>query len=60
MLKKFYLLVGSALILFYTVSVFQGWEFGDPERETIPADVRNSPGGYRSFGFWHTGFRGGK
>lgn len=27
---------------------------------TIPASVRSSPGGYRSFHFWHTGVHGGK
>jgi len=26
----------------------------------LPADVRNSPGGYRSFHFWHSGYHGGK
>jgi hypothetical protein len=25
-----------------------------------PASVRTSPGGYRSYHFWHTGFHGGK
>jgi len=33
-------------------------EFGDPERDKIPADVRQSPGGYRSFHV--VGFHGGK
>ena len=27
---------------------------------TIPASVRSSPGGYRSFHFWHSGYQGGK
>ncbi len=27
---------------------------------TIPASVRSSPGGYRSYHFWHSGFQGGK
>lgn len=26
----------------------------------IPASVRSSPGGYRSYHFWHSGFQGGK
>jgi hypothetical protein len=39
---------------------FTGKEFGDPERQRVPADVRQSPGGYRSFHFWHSGYRGGK
>ena len=35
-------------------------EFGSPERDEIPASVRASPGGYRSFHFWHSGYHGGK
>ncbi len=27
---------------------------------TIPPSVRHSPGGYRSFHFWHSGFQAGK
>lgn len=26
----------------------------------VPASVRSSPGGYRSYHFWHSGFHGGK
>ena len=26
----------------------------------IPQSVRSSPGGYRSYHFWHTGYHGGK
>ena len=36
------------------------YEPGSPAREEIPASVRSSPGGYRSFHFWHTGYNGGK
>ena len=35
-------------------------EFGQPERDEIPASVRSSPGGYRSYHFWHSGYHGGK
>jgi hypothetical protein len=35
-------------------------EFGEPQREAIPASVRSSPGGYRSYHFWHSGYHGGK
>ena len=40
-----------------------GTELGRARREKISADVRQSPGGYRSFhstSIWHSGFRGGK
>jgi hypothetical protein len=60
MFRKIYLVLGSLVILFYGVASFQGWEFGTSGREVIPADVRSSPGGYRSFHFWHSGFHGGK
>jgi len=30
------------------------------ERAEIPPSVRASPGGYRSFHFWHSGYSGGK
>ena len=30
------------------------------EHAVIPASVRSSPGGYRSYHFWHSGYAGGK
>ncbi len=59
MLKKIYLAGGLGLILFYATAAFLGWELGTQGRQTLPADAR-SPNGYRSFHFWHYGFRGGK
>ena len=60
MLSKLYLALGTTVLLFYVVAAWNGWEIGNPERQTLPADVRNAPGGYRSFHFWHSGYRGGK
>jgi hypothetical protein len=60
MLAKSYLALGILIICFYCVSAYKGWEFGTEKREVVPADVRQSPGGYRSFHFWHSGFHGGK
>jgi hypothetical protein len=60
MLSKLYLLIGALIIALYAVVAFTGKEFGDPERQKMPADVRQSPGGYRSFHFWYSGYRGGK
>ncbi len=34
--------------------------FSTVERDEVPANVRSSPGGYRSFHFWHSGYHGGK
>lgn len=44
----------------YAYVAATGWEPATPERDEIPASVRSSPGGYRSFHFWHSGYRGGK
>jgi hypothetical protein len=60
MLSRLYLVLGVIIIAAYGVIAFTGKEFGDPERQQVPADVRQSPGGYRSFHFWHSGYRGGK
>ncbi len=60
MLTKFYLLFGGAIVAAYLAAAWMGWEVGSPNRQVLPPDVRNSPGGYRSFHFWHSGYRGGK
>ncbi|MFP5261636.1 MAG: hypothetical protein ACLGJB_06995 [Blastocatellia bacterium] len=60
MLSKLYLVVGILIIALYGFVTLTGKEFGDPERQKMPADVRQSPGGYRSFHMWHSGYRGGK
>ena len=60
MLSKFYLVIGILIIALYGIVALTGREFDDPERQKMPADVRQSPGGYRSFHMWHSGYRGGK
>ena len=60
MLTRIYIALCVGVLGFYLLSSFRGWEFGTPKREIVPADVRTSPGGYRSFHFWHSGFHGGK
>jgi len=60
MLSKFYLAAGILVIALYGVVAFTGMEFGDPRRQVVPEDARKSPGGYRSFHYWHAGYRGGK
>lgn len=44
----------------YAAMAFTNYEPGSPERDEVPASVRSSPGGYRSFHFWHSGYHGGK
>jgi hypothetical protein len=54
------MIIGIVILAVYGLVAFTGKEFGDPERQRVPPDVRQSPGGYRSFHFWHSGYRGGK
>ena len=56
----FYRLWVLALVGLFAWSSHSGWRLGGGARERIPPSVRSSPGGYRSFHFWHTGFSGGK
>ncbi|HEY3321785.1 MAG TPA: hypothetical protein VGP72_15050 [Planctomycetota bacterium] len=60
MLKKFYMALASSALLFYGTASALGWEITSEPRQRLPADARQSPGGYRSFHFWHSGYRGGK
>ena len=60
MLSKLYLALGACVLLLYAAAAWSGWELTTSPRQTLPADVRNSPGGYRSFHFWHSGYHGGK
>lgn len=60
MLKKVYVILGAFLVGGYTLASLRGWELESATKQPLPASVRQSPGGYRSFHFWHSGFRGGK
>jgi hypothetical protein len=60
MLSKIYLVFGGLVVLTYGLAGFDGWEYSSSKRQVLAPDVRNSPGGYRSFHFWHSGFHGGK
>jgi hypothetical protein len=59
--------IATIMIVFSTVVVagysglaFSQRELGEPDREEVPKSVRASPGGYRSYHFWHSGYHGGK
>ena len=60
--KALYVLAGfSALVVvLYSATVVAGWEPGSPKRDEIPGSIRASPGGYRSYTYWHSGYHGGK
>ncbi len=51
-----YRLFVGAVFLFYTLAAWQGWELGAAKRGTLPKEMRQQAGGYRSYHFW----RGGK
>ena len=59
-LVKAYAVVGTAVIGLYLWSALTGWEPARAERSFIPSSVRSSPGGFRSYHYLHSGFRGGK
>jgi hypothetical protein len=47
--------IGGAL-----VAGLVGWVPSQTRRARVPSSVRQAPGGYRTFHFWHSGFQGGK
>jgi hypothetical protein len=60
---NFLLALGLLVVAGYAAFAYSEREIGGPEHGTIPTGphgVRTSPGGYRSYGSWHSGFHGGK
>jgi len=53
---------GALTVLLYLASGLFGWgvSTSTEERTVVPAGVRQAPGGYRTFHFWHSGYQGGK
>ena len=44
----------------YTAVAMTQRELSSVDKDEIPGSVRSSPGGYRSYSFWHSGYHGGK
>ena len=59
-MRSGYAIFALGLLGLYGMSSWRGWEVGASKRGLIPANVRQSPGGYRSYHFWHTGIHGGE
>lgn len=57
--KVIYGALGGGLLLFWGVASQTGWDPGGKSFK-LPPSVRQSPGGYRSFFFWHAGYQAGK
>jgi hypothetical protein len=53
---KTYTVYAAVLVALWAASAWKGWDFPVTRKGFIPADVRQAPGGYRSFNYW----RGGK
>lgn len=54
--------VGFAVLVLggYTALAVTQRELRKVEKDEIPGSVRSSPGGYRSYSFWYSGYHGGK
>ena len=59
-MKIAYFVFGLIVVGAYGIVEANGWVLQAAPRQVLPADARQSPGGYRSFHFWHSGWRGGK
>lgn len=55
MMRRLYVPFATLVLVLYAVAGARGWEIGIPRKGVIPQDVRQAPGGYRSFGFWSGG-----
>lgn len=55
-MRRGFLIYALSVLGLYGGAAASGWEWGAPKRGLIPASVRQSPGGYRSYSYW----RGGK
>ena len=57
---RIYLAAGAFALGLYAWSEAVGWERKPGAVGRIDANVRQSPGGWRTWTFWHRGVRGGK
>lgn len=55
-MRRLYAFYTLGILTLYGVAAWSGWEPLSPKRGFVPANVRQAPGGYRSYGYW----RGGK
>ena len=55
-MRKAYAVFSLLMVTLFGMAEWRGWGLSAVRRGVVPADVRQSPGGYRSYSFW----RGGK
>lgn len=56
MRRRLYMGWAAALLTLFSVASVRGWDLWPARKHKIPENVRQAPGGYRSFAYW----RGGK
>lgn len=52
--------IGGLLLAGYATMLFAGLDFSTHSRTEVAPNMRQSPGGYRTWSFWHSGVSGGK
>ncbi|MEZ4400582.1 MAG: hypothetical protein R3B06_11220 [Kofleriaceae bacterium] len=57
---KIYLALALGAVAAFAAAGVLGWEFRDGVVDRAPGSARQSPGGYRTYHFWHSGYHGGK
>ncbi len=58
---QLFAVIAAGLVGGYVYLGMAGIELGTSgDKDVVPPTVRTSPGGYRSFAFWHSGYEGGK
>ncbi len=55
-MRRLYAVFALSIVVLYGLAAWRGWGLTPARRGLVPADVRQAPGGYRSYSFW----RGGK
>lgn len=59
-LAKSYRVIVVGGVALYAIAGLIGYRTAAEPREKIDPSIRSSPGGYRSYHFWHSGHSGGK
>jgi hypothetical protein len=54
-MRRAYAVYALTIFGFYGIAAWRGWELFADKRGVIPANVRQAPGGYRSYTFWGGG-----
>jgi hypothetical protein len=60
MMRRIYLIGGLGLVGLHGWAEWNRWEQAPAAVTRMDPSVRQSPGGWRSYSFWHRGIRGGK